>query len=175
MIPTGMTLSGLSLELLFKSAVVLAAALALAWFMRRSSAAARHLWLSVAALALLYALQEVEPRALRRFYYLLAAAFLFFWVVGASGFVVFHLLALWIPRWGAAAIVMGMFLAVAMLLAFIARRRLQAIELPADTVRRRVEDHVAWWQDEVLHEGAATTERLSTGGPDPVLDPGDVR
>jgi hypothetical protein len=34
--------------------------------------------LLVAAIALLYALQQVEPRALRRFYYLLAAVFLFF-------------------------------------------------------------------------------------------------
>jgi hypothetical protein len=62
-----------------------------------------------------------------------------------------------------------------MLLALIARRRLQAIEVPADTVRRRVEDHVAWWQDEVLHEGVTATERLSTGAPEPVNDPGDDR
>lgn len=41
------------LELLVKSTLVIGAALAGTWFMRRSSAASRHLWLTAAALALL--------------------------------------------------------------------------------------------------------------------------
>jgi len=80
----------------------------------------------------------------------LSAAFMFFWVVGASGFVLFQVLTLWWPRWGAALAVMALFLLLACLLALMASRRFQAIDLPAETVRRRFDDHKAWWQDQVL-------------------------
>jgi len=90
-----------------------------------------------------------------------AAAFVFFWVVGAAGFVLFQVLTIWLPRWGAAAIVLIVFLGLAGTLAMLTRRKLQAIEWPGETVRRHVEDHRDWWQSQVLVESGADPERLT--------------
>ena len=90
-----------------------------------------------------------------------AAAFLCFWVVGAAGFVLFQVLTIWLPRWGAAAIVLVMFLLLAGILALLARQKLRAIELPVDTVRRHYDDHRAWWQNQVLVEDGLEPDRLT--------------
>jgi HEAT repeat protein len=52
MITNGLSFPGLAIELIVKSLVILAVALALTWFMRRSSAASRHLVLSAATVSL---------------------------------------------------------------------------------------------------------------------------
>lgn len=88
------------------------------------------------------------------------AAFFFFWVVGALGFVLFQILSLWLPRWGAAAIVLAIFLILASILALVARQRARSIELPVDTVRRRWDDHRDWWQSQVLVEEGANRSHL---------------
>lgn len=93
-----------------------------------------------------------------------AAAFLFFWSVGVGAFLLFQVLVLWLPQWGAAAIVLGVFLVAAGICTALARRRLGSIELPAETVRRRIDDHVAWWQQEVLHEPTADQGQLEGDG-----------
>lgn len=94
-----------------------------------------------------------------------SAAFFLFWWVGASGFVLFQVLAIWLPRWGAALIVATLFLVLALALALEARRRFRAIELPVDTVRRRIDDHVAWWQDQVLMEDVEREQIESSENP----------
>ena len=103
----------------------------------------------------------------------LAAAFLFFWVVGGVGFVLFQVLTLWLPGWGAALIVLAIFLLVASILAWAARARLRAVEPPADTVRKRFDDHVAWWQGEVMGESARSPERLPERTSEVVAETGD--
>jgi hypothetical protein len=55
-----------------------------------------------------------------------------------------ELLALVLPRWGAVAIVLGLFLLDAVILVAIVRKRLSAIEAPDATVRRRMEESRRW-------------------------------
>jgi peptidoglycan/LPS O-acetylase OafA/YrhL len=61
-------------------------------------------------------------------------------------------LALVLPLWGAALVLAGVLGATAGVLAWIGRRRLSAIENPAETVRRRVDSHVDWWRTHLLAE-----------------------
>ncbi len=83
------------------------------------------------------------------------AAFLLFWSVGAAAFTLYQVLRLWIPPWGSALVVLGLFLLLSWILALIARRRLRAIEVPSETVRRRIDDHLTWWRGELLLEDEA--------------------
>ena len=79
-----------------------------------------------------------------------AAAILAFWAVGATGFVTFQVLVLWLPGWGAALIVLGILLIGTVILGMVARQRLRDLEAPMDTVRRRIDDHKEWWQSHLL-------------------------
>ena len=79
-----------------------------------------------------------------------AAAILAFWAVGATGFVIYQILVLWLPGWGAASIVLGILLLVTLILGMIARRYLRDLEAPMDTVKRRVDNHLEWWQSNLL-------------------------
>jgi len=78
------------------------------------------------------------------------AVFLLFWAVGAAGLVLFQVMTIWLPAWGAALVVFAVFFLLALILALVTRQRLRAIEPPVDTVRRRFDDHAAWWQSHVL-------------------------
>lgn len=79
----------------------------------------------------------------------LAAAFLFFWSVGAFGFLLFQVATLWLPGWGAALVVFGFYLLVGLILAAVTRSRWMAIEAPAETIRRRYEEHRTWWEGQL--------------------------
>lgn len=83
---------------------------------------------------------------LRAVLLLLVALFVLFWGLGMVAFVGVEVLALWLPRWGAALTVLGSLLLVALALAAVGWWRLRRLELPAATVRRRLEDHREWWQ-----------------------------
>lgn len=83
----------------------------------------------------------------------IAAAILAFWVVGAASFALFQVLLLWLPGWGASLIVLGALVLIALILGWIARQRFGELEAPMDTVRRRVEDHKDWWQNDLLAPG----------------------
>lgn len=78
------------------------------------------------------------------------AAILAFWAIGATGFVIYQVLAIWLPGWGAASIVLGILLLVTLILGMIARRYLRDLEAPIDTVKRRVDNHLEWWQSNLL-------------------------
>ena len=93
---------------------------------------------------------------------LLAAAFAIFWAVGALGFFAIELLALWLPRWGAALIVFALLLVVVWILWVLAKRKLREAERPTETVRRRVTDHLDWWQGRVLGGTSGERDRLES-------------
>lgn len=88
------------------------------------------------------------------------AALLCFWLVGAAWFVLFQVLTLWLPNWGAAAIVFAVGAILALLVAMVTRQRLRSIELPVDTVRRHFDDHLAWWDSQMFPEKGQSRERL---------------
>lgn len=79
-----------------------------------------------------------------------AAAVVGFWTVAALIYFLIHLLALWLPLWAAAGVVMLLLLAAIALLGWLGYRRLQRVENPAETVRRRLDDHQDWWRHRML-------------------------
>ena len=78
-----------------------------------------------------------------------AALAVLFWTLGLLIYTLVELLALTLPRWGATAIVFGLFAVAAAILVSVARRRLAAIEPPDATVRRRMDESRRWWRERV--------------------------
>ena len=83
------------------------------------------------------------------------ALILLFWIVGLLIFVLVALLSVWLQLWAAALIVLALFLLGASLLAWIGVRHMRQVENPMQTVRRRVDDHLDWWQNGLLAQGKA--------------------
>ncbi len=81
---------------------------------------------------------------------LAGAAMLAFWSIGLILFVLVAALAVWLPLWGAALVVLALFLAGTALLAWLGKKRLQEVESPVASVRRRLDDHLTWWQGSFL-------------------------
>lgn len=79
-----------------------------------------------------------------------AAAVLGFWVVGLLLFALVALLHIWLPWWGASLIVLALFTAAAATLVLMGVNRIKKVESPVATVRRRVDNHLDWWQHGLL-------------------------
>jgi Putative Actinobacterial Holin-X, holin superfamily III len=79
-----------------------------------------------------------------------AAVLVLFWAFGLLLFVLVSLLHIWLPWWGAALVVLALFLIAIAVLALLGRRRLRQVENPVETVRRRVDSHFDWWQHGLL-------------------------
>lgn len=79
-----------------------------------------------------------------------AAAVLGFWITGLLLFFMVTILHIWLEWWGAAFIVLILFVAAAFILAVLGKRRLRHFENPVATVRRRVDSHLDWWQHGLL-------------------------
>ncbi|HEX2641632.1 MAG TPA: phage holin family protein [Thermoanaerobaculia bacterium] len=78
------------------------------------------------------------------------AAVLLFWMVGLLLFTLIVVLAIWLPLWAAALILLALFALVTGILAGLGVRRLRQIENPMDNIRRRMDDHIDWWQNSLL-------------------------
>ena len=66
--------------------------------------------------------------------------------LGALAFAAIAALALVVPPWAAALIVCGILLLISSLLLTLGMRGLRDLESPAETVKRRVNNHVDWWR-----------------------------
>src|SRR3954452_2474559 len=75
-----------------------------------------------------------------------AAVLVLFWTFGLLLFVLVSLLHIWLPWWGAALVVLALFLIAITVLALLGRKQLRQVENPMETVRRRVDSHFDWWQ-----------------------------
>jgi putative superfamily III holin-X len=84
-----------------------------------------------------------------------SALVLVFWIVGLVLFVLIALLHVWLPWWGASLVVLLLFTLTAGLLAWLGARRLRQVESPVETVRRRVDNHLDWWQHGLLAQPKA--------------------
>ncbi|KAB2955153.1 MAG: hypothetical protein F9K18_13740 [Thermoanaerobaculia bacterium] len=80
-----------------------------------------------------------------------------FWTLGLLVYLAVELLTLVLPRWGAAAVVLGAFALAAAALALAARSRLRALESPDVTVRRRLADSRRWWRERIEADPEAGT------------------
>lgn len=88
-----------------------------------------------------------------------AVAFLAFWMLPAFMFLAGLVLAIWLPAWAAALIVVVFFLLVMAILGFLGYRRIRKLENPVETVRQRYGEHKEWWNDRLLpKEGTARGE-----------------
>ena len=76
--------------------------------------------------------------------------FVLFWAVAVLVFVGIEVGALWLPRWGSALVVLGLLLLLTALVGVVAWRGLRHLETPIMTIRRRLEDHLEWWQRRVV-------------------------
>ena len=81
---------------------------------------------------------------------LFAAVAILFWTAGLLLFVLITVLAIWLPIWAAALIVLGIAATVAGVLVALGLRQLRQLESPIDNVKRRVSDHLDWWQNGLL-------------------------
>jgi MFS superfamily sulfate permease-like transporter len=78
------------------------------------------------------------------------AAALLFWVVGLLLFALITILNIWLPLWGAALIVLVIFLLAIAILGALGMRRLRQAGNPVETVRHRLDNHLDWWQHSFL-------------------------
>lgn len=87
---------------------------------------------------------------------LLAAALMIgFWAVALLLFTLVAVLAIWLPQWAAAAIVLGFVLLVMAVLAAIGVAKLKRFENPTETVGRQWRGHLDWWNRQLLAQGEA--------------------
>jgi len=83
------------------------------------------------------------------------ALVLLFWIVGLLLFVLIALLHVWLPWWATSLIVLLLFVLSTGLLVWLGVRRLHRVENPLETVRRRVDSHLDWWQHGLLAQPKA--------------------
>lgn len=82
---------------------------------------------------------------------LFAAAGAFgFWTLGVATYFLIQLLALWLPLWAASLVLTVLFALIVGGLAFAGLKKLEKVENPLGTVRRRIEDNAEWWQSRVI-------------------------
>lgn len=79
-----------------------------------------------------------------------AAAALAFWTLGVATYFVIQLLAVWLPLWAASLVVTLLLAAVTGGLVFAGVKKLERFENPLTTARRRLDDHIDWWQNDLL-------------------------
>lgn len=87
-----------------------------------------------------------------------AAAGLTLLLIGVLVYVAIAVLSLWLPAWAAGLVVAGLLAVAALSVGLAARRRLHRVEGPATVVRRRVSDHLAWWERRIAADAAPPTD-----------------
>ena len=98
-----------------------------------------------------------------------AAVLVLFWTFGLLLFVLISLLHIWLPWWGAALIVLALFLIAMAILGWLGLNRLRKVESPVETVRRRVDSHLDWWQHGLLaRPQTLDVEPATLDGEDPL-------
>jgi hypothetical protein len=98
-----------------------------------------------------------------------AAVMLLFWAVGLVLFVLVSVLHVWLPWWGASLIVLALFLIAMAIFAKLGLGRIRKVENPLETVRRRVDSHLDWWQHGLLaHPKTLDVEPSPFGADEPL-------
>lgn len=82
-----------------------------------------------------------------------AAFFTLFWILALVAYSLVEVVALWLPRWGAALAVTGIFVLLAAILGLIGWLYARRLTNPIDSVFDRLRDHLAFWRTEVALYG----------------------
>jgi hypothetical protein len=86
------------------------------------------------------------------------AVFVFFWGIGAATIAVFEGFSTVFPRWLAALFVLLLLLLIGAILWRVAMNRFRSIDSPLATAQRRLEDHLEWWQNDILAQDSQSTQ-----------------
>ncbi len=78
------------------------------------------------------------------------AVFVCFWVIGVFVLLLVQVAGIWLPNWAASLVVLAFLSLCGMGLVAAARERLRRIEAPKAMIRRHVQEHMDWWEEEVL-------------------------
>jgi Zn-dependent protease with chaperone function len=97
-----------------------------------------------------------------------AAAMLLFWIIGLLLFVLISLLHVWMPWWGASLVVLALFVIAVAVLARLGLGRMRKVENPLETVRRRVDSHLDWWQHGLLAHPKTLDVEPAVAGEEPL-------
>ena len=114
------------------------------------------------------ALREDLAASRRKFLNALAfasiAVFVFFWGIGAAAIAVFEGFSIVFPRWLAALFLLLLLLLIGAVLWRVAMNRFRSIDSPLATVQRRLEDHLEWWQSQILAQDSRSTQSSESPG-----------
>jgi hypothetical protein len=105
------------------------------------------------------------------------AIFVGFWAVGVIVYLLIQVAGLWLPPWAATLVVLAFLLIVGMALVTGARGNLRRIEAPKELIRRHVQEHVDWWEDEILPSSDVAEEGVipaSDNTPEPDKNSSEV-
>ena len=80
------------------------------------------------------------------------ALIILFWLLGLLITLAIAVLCIWLQVWAAVLIVLLVFTAGAAWLGWLGWKRIKQVENPVETVRRHVDDHLDWWQNNLLRE-----------------------
>lgn len=99
--------------------------------------------------------------------FFVVAGMIGFWTLAAGIYFLIHLLALWLPLWGAAGVVLLALVLGILLLVGLGWRRLQRWENPTEVFRRRFVEHRVWLEQRLL-----PPEERGGGNPGPGSEDG---
>ncbi len=98
-----------------------------------------------------------------------------FWTLGVATYFLIQLAAVWLPLWAASLAITVLFAAVAAALAAIGLHKLKSFENPLTTARRRLDDHVDWWQSRLLEPTSPRRKVEGDGRGEGEGDKGELR
>lgn len=104
---------------------------------------------------------------------LAAAGMLCFWLLGTLVYFAIQLLAIWLALWAAAGLVALALLVVIAVVALVGLHTLKRIENPIETVGRRWDDHLDWWEARLVREDLAAAGAADEAGGTDDGDDGD--
>jgi len=123
----------------------------------------------------LQTLQEDLTRSGRHFGvalgFLGVALILLFWLLGLLITLFIALLCIWLQFWAATLIVLLLFAIGTGLMAWRGWQQLQKVENPVETFRRHADDHLDWWQNNLLRENRPLDVESTAGLPSGLYDP----
>ena len=103
---------------------------------------------------------------------LAAALFLLFWALGLLVYLGVEVAGLWLSRWAAVTVVLGVVVLVMAVLASVGWHRIKRLEAPSAMLQRRWTSHRDWW----LEQFPEAMPRAGSAGPvepEPPEGPGD--
>jgi uncharacterized membrane protein YqjE len=81
------------------------------------------------------------------------AIFVGFWAIGVLILLFIQVAAIWLPVWAASLVVLTVLSILGLALLLAARGNLRKTEAPGALLRRHVQEHLDWWEDEILPAG----------------------